>query len=189
VFGLVAMVTPIGTELKSMLWMLLVSLFVKTIVVPAATVSVEGWKFNDMFAPIPLGMMMLAVAPEVVLVIPVLELDVVEVVVDDVVVVLLVGMLDVVVVVVVLVVVEVLEPGTKMKYAAPAMSITTITAAAIAPVPIPLLFCSNFIPSNSPKQAVRVLLLRFCERRVQIILFTRAEMQFFGLQLYIVYNV
>jgi hypothetical protein len=132
-----------------------------------------------MFPPTPLGIMMLAVAP---MLVPVLEFDVDDVVLDAVVM-LLVGMLlvvVVVVVVVVLVVVEELEPGTKMKYAAPAMSITTITAAAIAPTPIPLLFCSNFIPSNSPKQAVGVLLLRFCELRVQMILFTRAETRFPG---------
>ncbi len=108
VFGLVAMVTPLGVEAKSMLWILAVSWFMKTMVVPGATVSVLGWKFSFVFAPIPLGMTISTVTPVDE---PELELEVVDDVVDDVV--LVVGTLLVVVVVVVLVVE--LEPGTKMK--------------------------------------------------------------------------
>jgi hypothetical protein len=107
VFGLVAIVTPLGVEEKSMLWMLPVSWFSKTMVVPGATVSVLGWKFSFMFAPIPLGMMISTVGP-----VEVTELEVVDDVVEDVV--LVVGTLLVVVVVVVVLEVG-LEPGTKMK--------------------------------------------------------------------------
>jgi hypothetical protein len=110
VFGLVGIETPLGVVAKSMLWMLEVSWFMKTMVVPAATVRLLGWKFSFMFAPIPLGMTISTVGPVDV---PVLELEVVDDVVEDVVVVLVVGTLLVVVVVVVLEVA--LEPGTKMK--------------------------------------------------------------------------
>lgn len=140
VLGLVVIVTPDGTELKSMLWIEPVSWLMKTTVVPGATVSVDGWKFSDMLEPTPLGMVMSTTAPDELLVVVVCPVDVV-----------VVGGVDVVEVVeVVLEVVLLFVPGTKMKYAAPAINITTITAATIAPVPIPVRFCSNFMPWNSP---------------------------------------
>jgi hypothetical protein len=109
VFGLVVMLTPLGVEVKSMLWMLPVSWFMNTMVVPAATVRLLGWKFSFMFPPTPLGMTMVIVGPVEVFV-P--ELEVVDEVVEEVVV-LVVGTLLVVVVEVVLEVA--VEPGTKMK--------------------------------------------------------------------------
>jgi len=124
------------------------SIQVTVLLIPITMTALAGQKLSPELAPepTPCGMIIvpetLDIAHELELVVDVVVLDVVEgVVVDDVVeIVLVVGV----------VVEEVLEPGTKMKYAAPAISITTITAAATAPVPIPLFLCSKFIPSNSP---------------------------------------
>jgi hypothetical protein len=155
--GLFDRVTPLGVEVKSMSCMLEVSLLTNTTVVPGATVRVDGWKFSDVFPPTPAGITMLTVGPEVLAV----ELEVVLLVVldvgDDVVV---VEVVDEVVVLLALL-------GVKMKYAAAAISITTMTAAATAPAPIAFLFCTNFIPSDSPIVVVFEVLLSVCGRRVQ----------------------
>ena len=139
---MLGLAAPAGTVVNHTLCGATLSWSSKVIVLftPTHTVIADGWKFSVIVSPTPCGMTTVT-APEAE-VVDVVEVVVVVLVVE---VVLVVGMLLVVLVV------EVLEPGTKMKYAAPAMSITTITAAATAPAPIPLLFCSNFIPSNSPK--------------------------------------
>ena len=53
--GLGDMVAPVGIVRKSMLWMLVVSLLMNSIVVPGATVTLAGLKFRAVFAPIPAG--------------------------------------------------------------------------------------------------------------------------------------
>jgi len=156
-------VAPLGTLEKNTLWGAIESWSSHVIVLltPITIVALAGQKLAPV--PAPWGMM---IVPETLDIAHPPEL-VVEVVVEVVLVVLVVVMGVVVVVVVLGVVLELeLEPGTKIKYAAPAISITTITAAATAPVPIPLLLCSNFIPLSSPKRGAAVLLLSICGRGV-----------------------
>ena len=163
------MVDPLGTDVQSTLCVT-VSLLVKITTVPALTVTVGGTKFSCGLLPTPAGMLIFTVAAweEVELVVVDAVLVIVALVVDalvvDVAVVeaaLAVDVADVVVVVeavvvgnelvvVVVVVVEDEEPGKTMKYAAPAISITMITAVITAPVPIPCLSYSNFMPWASP---------------------------------------
>ncbi len=104
---------------------------------PTTTVIADGWKFRLWLVPTPSGMMTVTVpGAEVVLVVDVVVVG------------------DVPVVVLVVLLVEGVVPGTKIKYAAAAISITTISAATTAPVPIPLLFCSSFIALNSRPRTV-----------------------------------
>ncbi len=97
-------VAPLGTLVKSMLCMPVVSSLMNTMVVPAATVMALGSKFRSGLEPAPAGMRTPTVAPE--LLVEVVAL-VVMVEVDVIVVVALVVVGDVVVVVTSVVEVEV----------------------------------------------------------------------------------
>ena len=165
-------VAPEGTDVNHTLCGARESWSSKVTVVPDGTVTVEGSKFLP--DPEPWGIMIIVAWALLVLDV---ELELVELVVEEdevvelvVLLVLLVLLVDVVEDVVLLLVLEVVEdvvmeddcvvlvvvlvdgllPGLKMKYPAPATSITTITAATTAPVPIPYLWRSKFMPLKSP---------------------------------------
>ncbi len=135
------MAAPAGMLENHTLCGALVSSSLKTTVLltPTTTVIADGWKFRLWLSPAPCGMMTVtAPGGEVVIVVEVVVVEDVAVVLD------------------VLLVVEGEVLGTKMRYAAAAISITTITAAITAPVPIPLLLCSSFIALNSPPPTVHL---------------------------------
>jgi len=74
--GLVGNEAPLGIVVKSMSWMLEVSLFTNTIVVPGATVKELGTKFSAVFEPMPAGRWTKTFVPAALLeVAPVVELE------------------------------------------------------------------------------------------------------------------